>query len=84
MDSLDKIRVAREEALNSLEAYIYRSRDFLEDEIFLKVSSVDEQKSFKMGLEAVSVWLSSSDSATVEDFISKLSELTYVPEFRQC
>ena len=76
MDRFDKIRVAREEALNSLEAYIYRSRDFLEDEIFLKVSSVDEQESFKKGLEAVSIWLSSSDSATVEDFVSKLSELT--------
>ena len=78
MDRLDNNRVAREEALNSLEAYIYRSRDLLEDDIFLKVSSVEQQKSFKETLETASEWLSFSDSATLEDFKSKLAELTYV------
>lgn len=77
MDKLDRDRAAREEALNSLEAYIYRSRDFLEDPIFEKVSSADEQKLFKKRLEAASEWLYSSDSATLEDFKLKLSELTY-------
>lgn len=75
MDKLDQNRAAREEALNSLEAYIYRSRDFLEDNIFQRVSSVDERNSFKEKLESVSEWLFSSDSATLEDFRSKLVEL---------
>jgi hypoxia up-regulated 1 len=79
MDKLDRDRVAREEALNSLEAYIYRSRDFLEDVIFEKVSSADERKLFKERLEAASEWLYSSDSATLKDFKSKLAELTYLP-----
>ena len=79
MDKLDQTRAACEEALNSLEAYIYRSRDFLEDTVFQKVSSVDERTSFKEKLEAASEWLYSSDSATLEDFKSKLAELTYSP-----
>lgn len=77
MDNLDQTRVARSEALNSLEAYIYRSQDFLENTIFQKVSSEDERKSFKEKLEAASEWLSSSDSATLDDFKSKLTELMY-------
>ena len=77
MDKLDKDRAAREEALNTLEAYIYRSRDFLEDEFFGKVSSDAERKSLKEKIEAASEWLFSSDSATYEDFKSKLAELTF-------
>ena len=80
MDQLDHTRAAREEALNTLEAYIYRSRDFLGDELFQKVSSEDEQKSFQEKLSAASEWLFSSDSSTLEDFKSKLAELTYPPQ----
>lgn len=79
MDQLDQTRAAREEALNSLEAYIYRSRDFLDDELFQKVSSEDERTSFQEKLSAASEWLFSSDSSTLEDFKSKLAELTYPP-----
>jgi len=78
MDQLDQTRAAREEALNTLEGYIYRSRDFLDDELFQKVSSEDERKSFKEKLSAASEWLFSSDSSTLEDFKSKLAELTYL------
>jgi hypoxia up-regulated 1 len=76
LDKLDQNRAAREEALNSLEAYIYKSRDFLEDSVFQKVSSKDERKSLKEKIEAASEWLFSSDSATFEDFKSRLAELT--------
>jgi len=62
--------------LNTLESYIYRSRDFLEDAVFQKVSSDEERTSFKDKIEAVSEWLFSSDSAPLEDFRSKLLELT--------
>jgi len=84
MDKLDQDRAAREEALNTLEAYIYRSRDFLEDELFGKVSSDAERKSLKEKIEAASEWLFSSDSATYEDFKSKLAELTYFLIKRRC
>ena len=79
MDKLDQNRAAREEALNSLEAYIYRSREFLEDALFQKVSSVEQRAQFKEKLEAASEWLFSSDTATLEDFKAKLAELTYFP-----
>ena len=77
MDRLDLNRAAREEALNSLEAYIYRSRDFLEDSLFQIVSSVEERNLFKEKLESTQEWLYSSDSATIQDFRLKLAELTY-------
>ena len=78
MDQLDHTRAAREEALNSLEAYIYGSRDFLDDDIFQKVSSDEERNLFKEKLSAASEWLFASDSSTLEDFESKLAELTYL------
>jgi hypoxia up-regulated 1 len=82
LDKLDLDRTAREEALNTLEAYIYRSRDFLEDDLFGKVSSDAERKSLKEKIEAASEWLFSSDSATYEDFKSQLAELTYILPFK--
>jgi len=77
LDKLDSNRAAREEALNSLEAYIYRSRDLLEDFVFRKVSSDAQRKTFKEKIESASEWLFSSDSATLEDFKAKLAELMY-------
>jgi hypoxia up-regulated 1 len=77
MDKLDENRVAREEALNELEAYIYRARDFLDDSIFQKVSSESERALFQQKLDVISEWLFSSDSATLEDFQAKLAELMY-------
>jgi hypoxia up-regulated 1 len=76
MDRVDFNRAAREEALNSLEAYIYRARDFLEDDVFQKVSSVEERNLFEEKLASASEWLFTSDSATLEDFKFKLAELT--------
>jgi hypoxia up-regulated 1 len=80
---VDQNRVAREEALNALEAYIYRARDFLEDPIFQKVSSDHERSSLSEKLTTISEWLFSSESATLGDFKSKLAELTYYP-YLQC
>jgi len=79
MDKLDRDRAAREEAHNALEAYIYRARDFLEDDIFRRVASVDERNLFKLKIEEISEWLFSSESATLEEFRQKLAELTYIP-----
>jgi hypothetical protein len=43
------------------------------------MSSTDQRKAFQEKLEAASEWLFSSDSATLEDFKGKLTELTYTP-----
>jgi hypothetical protein len=44
------------------------------------MSSTDEREAFKGKLEAASEWLFSSDSATLEEFKGKLTELTYFPD----
>jgi len=77
MDKQDQTRAAREEAFNSLEAYLYRSRDLLEDELFLKVSTGAERSIFKEKLDATSEWLFSSESATLEELKAKLNNLKY-------
>ena len=79
MDKLDRDRAAREEAHNALEAYVYRARDFFEDDLFRRVASVEERNIFKMKIEEISDWLFSSETATVEIFREKLAELTYNP-----
>jgi hypoxia up-regulated 1 len=79
MDKLDRDRAAREEAHNTLEAYVYRARDFLSDDLFRRVSSTQEHNSFKAKLEEISEWLFSSEHASLELFRAKLAELTYRP-----
>lgn len=79
MDKLDRDRAAREEAHNTLEAYVYRARDFLSDDVFRRVASTQEHDSFKAKLEEISEWLFSSEHASLEQFRAKLSELTYHP-----
>jgi hypoxia up-regulated 1 len=79
MDKLDRDRAAREEAHNTLEAYVYRARDFLSDDLFRRVASTQEHNSFKAKLEEISEWLFSSEHATLEEFRVKLSELTFAP-----
>jgi hypoxia up-regulated 1 len=75
LDRLDQNRAAREEALNNLESYIYHSRDIVEDAVFQQVSSDEELKAFRKKVEATTEWLYASESATLEDFRSKLAEL---------
>jgi len=76
MDKLDRDRVAREEAHNSLEAYVYRARDLFSDEAFRRVASTQEHNSFKAKLEEISEWLFSSEHASLDQFRAKLAELT--------
>jgi hypoxia up-regulated 1 len=75
MDQIDRDRAAREEAFNTLEAYLYRARDYLEDEDWQKFASSSDQVLFKEKMEEVSEWLFSSQRASPGDFWSKLSEL---------
>ncbi|EOD49559.1 putative hsp70 family chaperone lhs1 protein [Neofusicoccum parvum UCRNP2] len=56
-DASDKARFAREAALNELEAYTYRSRDLLEDEGFVAVSTDAERTEIQTKLSEVSEWL---------------------------
>ncbi|KAI8388389.1 heat shock protein 70 family [Radiomyces spectabilis] len=57
LDYLDQQRRYREEARNSLESFVYRTQDFLEDDVVAKVTSEKEQEHLREKLSETSDWL---------------------------
>lgn len=75
-DSSDRDRILREEALNELESFIYRSRDLVENEEFATVIKADELATLQDKLSKSSDWLyEESDNAKTADFLAKLKDL---------
>lgn len=75
-DASDAARVKREEALNTLEAFIYRSQDLVEDEGFIKAVTEETLASLNEKLAASSDWLYGDGfDAMTKDFNAKLKEL---------
>jgi hypoxia up-regulated 1 len=75
-DSSDKSRRVREEVLNSLEAFTYRSRDYLEDESFIGASTSAVRSTLEKALSAASEWIYSEGAEANEKSLrSKLKEL---------
>jgi hypoxia up-regulated 1 len=75
-DSSDKSRRVREEVLNSLEAFTYRARDYLEDESFIGASTSAVRSTLETKLEAASEWMYSGGADADEKTLrSKLKEL---------
>ncbi|PLB48163.1 putative Hsp70 family chaperone Lhs1 [Aspergillus steynii IBT 23096] len=75
-DTSDRNRILREEALNELEAFIYRSRDLAEDEEFISVLKEDQLVALKEKAAAASDWLyGEGDDATTAEFKDKLKSL---------
>ncbi|EDU43599.1 chaperone protein dnaK [Pyrenophora tritici-repentis Pt-1C-BFP] len=75
-DSSDKSRRLREEGLNSLEAFTYRARDYLEDESFIGASTAAVRESLEKALSAASEWIYSEGAEADEKTLkSKLKEL---------
>lgn len=75
-DTSDRNRILREEALNELEAFIYRSRDLIEDEEFVNVVKEDQLAALKEKVATASDWLyGEGDDATTADFKEKLKSL---------
>lgn len=75
-DASDKSRRIREEALNTLEAFTYRARDYLEDESFISSSTKEIRSSLEEKLSAASDWIYSEGHAATETVLgSKLKEL---------
>ncbi|CAG5142565.1 uncharacterized protein ALTATR162_LOCUS1176 [Alternaria atra] len=75
-DSSDKSRRVREEVLNSLEAFTYRARDYLEDESFIGASTSAVRSTLETTLEAASEWMYSGGADADEKTLrSKLKEL---------
>jgi hypoxia up-regulated 1 len=75
-DSSDKSRRVREETLNSLEAFTYRGRDYLEDESFIGASIAAVRATLEEKLSAASDWIySEGPEAGEKELKAKLKEL---------
>ncbi|OJD30187.1 heat shock protein 70-like protein [Diplodia corticola] len=78
-DASDRARIARETALNELEAFTYRSRDLLEEEGFLAASTDAQRTEIQAKLSEVSDWLygdgSDADEKTLKDKHAELKGL---------
>jgi len=72
----DRALALRSEALNTLEAFTYRARDYLSDNSFVAVSSDKEREQLEQKLDAASEWLYGAGvDAKLKDFQDKLKEL---------
>ncbi|KAL1641805.1 lumenal Hsp70 protein [Diplodia intermedia] len=78
-DASDRARIARETALNELEAYTYRSRDLLEEDGFVAASTDAQRTEIQAKLSEVSEWLygdgSDADTKTLKDKHAELTAL---------
>ncbi|KAF2650324.1 heat shock protein 70-like protein-like protein [Lophiostoma macrostomum CBS 122681] len=75
-DASDKSRRVREEVLNSLEAFTYRARDYLEDKSFITASTSSIRSSLEEKLSAASDWIYAEGHDAAEDALSaRLKEL---------
>src|SRR5205085_10647818 len=72
----DKASALRSEALNTLEGFTYRARDYLSDNSFIAVSSTQVREQLEQKLNAASDWLYGEGvDAKLIDFQDKLKEL---------
>ncbi|KAJ5925899.1 hypothetical protein N7454_007409 [Penicillium verhagenii] len=75
-EASDRDRVLREEALNELESFIYRSRDLIEGEDFVNAVKADQLATLQEKVSQASDWLyEDSDNAHTADFKAKLKDL---------
>ncbi|KAJ5146825.1 hypothetical protein N7526_000177 [Penicillium atrosanguineum] len=75
-DASDRDRILREEALNELEAFIYRSRDLADNEEFTQAVKGDDLAILQDKVAKASDWLyEDSDNAKTAEFQSKLKDL---------
>lgn len=75
-DASDKARRVQEEVLNSLEAFTYRARDYLEDEDFIAASTAAVRTSLESALSTTSDWIYSEGAEASEKVLrAKLKEL---------
>lgn len=75
-DASDRDRIFRQEALNELESFIYRSRDLVEDEDFVRCLKPDQLSVLKQKAADASDWLYGDGThAKTAEFQDKLKAL---------
>ncbi|KAJ3318792.1 hypothetical protein HDV06_007043 [Boothiomyces sp. JEL0866] len=86
LDVADNEKLQREEALNNLEAYIYKCKELSWDDDFEDIATPNEQDLLKEIASASSEWLEdNSEKAKLDEFVEKKKELVKVakPIFRR-
>ncbi|CCJ28782.1 unnamed protein product [Pneumocystis jirovecii] len=69
LNEIDKRRAARDEARNTLEAYIYNVQESLETDDFIAVSTKEQREELSNVVENVSEWLrKNGDISTLDEF----------------
>lgn len=72
----DRASALRSEALNTLEGFTYRARDYLSDDSFIAASSAQVREQLEQKLNAASEWIYGEGvDAKLTDFQDKLKEL---------
>jgi len=75
-DSSDRSRMRREEALNTLEAFTYRARDLLDDELFIDASTDKQRAEIEEHFKNASDWLYGDGADASRDALkARLDEL---------
>ncbi len=75
-DAADRLRVKREETLNTLESFTYRARDLLEDEDFIEASTAAQRTEIEEKFKSASEWLYGDGAdASMEALKERLDEL---------
>lgn len=75
-DASDRLRVKREETLNTLESFTYRARDLLEDEDFIAASTATQRTEIEEKFKSASEWLYGDGAdASMEALKERLDEL---------
>ena len=78
-DSSDRLRVKREETLNSLEAFTYKARDLLDDEGFIEASTQSMRDTITEKFKSASEWLYGDGvDASRDELKSRLEELHHL------
>ncbi|KAL8277095.1 hypothetical protein RQP46_010523 [Phenoliferia psychrophenolica] len=76
MKAAETRKLAREEARNVLEAYIYKARDLVDQSSFVDASLDSERKAIRDKTEAANEWLwDEADNAPTKELKAKKSEL---------
>ncbi|CAO3649389.1 unnamed protein product [Cunninghamella echinulata] len=76
LDTKDNLRREREDAKNNLESYVYRTLDFLYDDVVETVSSEEQREELREKLSETSDWIyDEGEHADTKAYINQLNTL---------
>ncbi|KAG4304334.1 hypothetical protein PORY_002309 [Pneumocystis oryctolagi] len=81
LNEMDKKKVARDEARNILETYIYNVQEFLENDDFIAVSTEEQREKLSNLVQNVKEWLvKNGDISTLSEFVEHKKSIEVLEE----